>query len=711
MLVTILLADARLVAVTGGDNMIAAQDATGHPLICSIGNTDKALNILVANSGETNSGWTTTNVLESFPDHHEASLFDLKQEVDGTWSLGFVARHRETSANTVFFASLLSNDLVKTDISKLSTRTLTVEGIDSGFNPESIRVGSSINGARPLLTVEGSLGGKHVLYQLAAEDGAAAQRLELPEDMTPGAENLVDHCTGAEYGFSSNYFLYKIGQAQRLIAYAQNRSTSSNPASLAWDYSDAIQDGACHCVATCPVPDTARFSDLYFAGAAGVFRIPDGVKSLKERVSDPAIVGEVTKLAIAHDGIQVAVWSTNIKDELYYTRGIRTPGSKAISWGTPFLFATNIVRVAPTRSFARQTNELFCLNKSAVLHHYWQDPSSTMWRKRTGHEDVKATVINYDSYTTHVHFEQDGMPVSRGMELSVTSSEWQYVTINNVVYSIHGDTPATVSPDAMGNVTIICEAVDTAPPVIHISSAQFAETLNIYPSGKVHKLMANVTDGNSLQTARDQSGKAVLPDGVDSDVTNGIADRVQAVHNSGSNKYPPAAAGNTFLVVEHPANVSPSGLKHTLMTPIPPDSGAGSGTGKPLFAMTMSNGKWRMMDATELETHAATQPHGSAISLGGIFDWIGDAWHAIENAADYLLSKIEDAIVYVGQGISFVLNKVEQGLELVVNLVGKVMKFVLNTCLQVFKAISSLLKLIGIDISAVSCSDSSLNQY
>lgn len=532
-------ADACFVAVTGGDNMIAAQDASGHPFLCSIGNTDKALNILVANSGETSCGWTTTNLLESFQDHHEASLFDLVQEKEGTWSLGFVTRHRETSTDTVFFASLLSNDLSKTDLGTLSECTLTVEGIDPAFNHESIRVGASINGARPLLTIEGSLQGKHLLYQLAAEDGATAQRLELPEDMAPGAENLVGHCTGAEYGYSSNYFLYKIGQAQRLIALAQNRSASNSPGSLTWDYSPAIQDGACHCVATCPVPDTARFSDLYFAGAAGVFRVPDGMVSLKERVSDPAIVGEVKELAIAYDGSQVAVWSTNIKDELYYTRGIRTPGSKMISWGTPFLFAKDIVRVAPTRSFARQTNELFCLTKSAVLHHYWQDPSSTMWRKRLGHENVKSTVINYDSYTTHVHFEQDGMAVSRGMELSVTSSEWQYVTINNVVYSIHANTPVTVSPDAMGNITIICDAVDTAPPVIHISSAQFVESLNIYPSGKAHKLLAGVTDGNSLQTARDQEGKPVVPADVDSDVVNGIADRVQAVHDVGSKNYPP----------------------------------------------------------------------------------------------------------------------------------------------------------------------------
>jgi hypothetical protein len=686
--------------------MIAAQDATGHPLLCSIGDVDKALNMLVANSGETKTGWTTTNLLESFQDHSEASMFHLAQDIDGTWSLGFVARHRETSQSTVFFASLLSHDLTKTNLSNFSAHAFSVEGIDGGFNAESIRVGSSIGGARPLLTVEGSHQGKHLLYQLGPDDGVTAQSLELPEDMTPGAANLIDHCTGAEYGHSSNYFLYKIGQAQRLIAFAQNRPASTSPGSLVWDYSTAIQDGTCHCVATCPVPDTTRFSDLYFAGAAGVYRIPDGVISLKEQVSDPKVVGEVKRLFIAHDGGQVAVWTTNFKNELYYTRGIRTPGSKMISWGTPFLFAKDVVRVAPTRSFTRDTNELFCLSQTAVLHHYWQDPTSTMWRKRIGSEQVKATVINYESYTTHVHFQQDGMPVSRGMELNVTSSEWQYVTINNVVYSIHGPTPVTVTPDAMGNLTIICDAVDTAPPVIHISSSQFAETLNIYPSGKVHKLLASVTDGNAIKTARDQDGKAVLPDGVDSSVTDGIADRVQAVHDVGNHHYPPTAAGNTFLVVEHPSSVSSSGLKHTLMTAIPASSNVDAGTSKPLFAMTLVEGRWRLMNTAELETHTATtNQHGSVMALGGILDCFGDAWHAIENAADYLASKIEDAVVYIGEGVSFVLNKVEQGLELVVNLLGKAMKFVLNTFVQVFKAISALLKLIGIDIGAVSQGD------
>lgn len=693
--------------------MIAAQDVTGHPLLCSIG-TDKVLNMLVANSGETSSGWATTNLLSSFQDQIQASIFHLVQEVNGMWSIAFVSQGLN-AVSTVFYASLLSNDLGKTDLTKLSSHAFAVEGIDTGFLAESIRIGASLGGARPLLTVEGSLAGKHLLYQLGADDGTKAQALELPEDMTPGAQNLLDHCTGAEYGYSSNYFLYKIGPVQRLIAIAQNRSQTGTPGSLDWDYSTAIQDGTCHCIATCPVPDTTRFSDLYFAGAAGVFRVADGVASLKERIADPVIVGEVRSLVIAHDKGQVAVWTVNSKDELYYTRGIRTVGSKAINWGMPIPFAKDITRVAPTRSFFRNTNELFCVNRSSVLTHYWQDPKSTLWRKRIGNEQLKATVVNFDSYTTHVNFTSDDLPMNNGMTLNVTSSELQYATINNVVYTIHDTEPVTVTPDARGNLTIICDAVDTAPPDIHISSASYNETLNIYPNGKLHKHLAGVIDGNYLQQAQDQGGKAVLNPDLDANTVDGVATRVKAVHDVGNEDFPPATAGNIFLVVESPANPSSRGVKHTLMAPIRPISGDHSNPirGEPIVAMTFANGTWRIMSSDELEASKATRNLGSSSGLGGFFDfdWIGDAWHAIENAADWVFTKIEDAIVYVDQGIQFVLNKVKEGLELVVTYLGKAMTFVLNTFVHVFKAISALLKLIGIDIGAVSRRDPTASDW
>lgn len=676
--------------------MIAAQDTTGHPLLCSIG-SDMSLNMLVANSGETDSGWTTTNLLQSFPDYSEAPMFDLVQEVDGRWSLAFVASRHNTS--TVFIASSLSNDLNKTDLNQLASSTLAVDGVDPGFSAESIRLGNSQDGARPLLTVEGSLADQHILYQLGPSD-AKAVLLELPQDVSTGAQNLLDHCTGVMYGYASNYFLYNVGQVQQLIAIARDSPSSGSPGSINWDFSPVIKGAACHSIATCPVPDTPRFSDLYVGGVAGVFRVPDGQVTLNEVVAHRNVVGEVTELTLAHDGSQVAVWTVNTKSELYYIRGVRTPGSKTITWGLPILFSKKIARVAPTRSFLRQTNELFLLDQDAVLSHYWQDPVSTLWRKRTGNEQAKATVVNYDSYTTHIHFEQDSIPVSKGMIVSVTSSEWQYITINNKVYSVDNNTPATVRADAMGNLTIIHDAVDTAPPVLHVTSTQFAEILNIYPNGKVHKLLANVTNGSSLNSAKDQGGKAVVPSGVDSETTDGVATRVQAVHNVGDQDYPPVAAGNTFLVVENPAAPSARGLKHTLMASIKltKSTKAAAGNSKPLAAMTFADGKWRPMTEEEAQTFKSAV---TSDSLDGIFDVFGDVWHAIENAADDLVSKIEDAVVYVADGISFVLQAADDGMELLLNYLGKALKFVLNTYLQVFKAISALLKLIGIDITAI----------
>ena len=62
--------------------MCVIQDSAGFPYILTIG-TDQRLNLLVSSSGTSTSGWSTINILDSFPAYTTAAAFDVVQDASG----------------------------------------------------------------------------------------------------------------------------------------------------------------------------------------------------------------------------------------------------------------------------------------------------------------------------------------------------------------------------------------------------------------------------------------------------------------------------------------------------------------------------------------------------------------------------------------------------------------------------------------------------
>ena len=463
--------------VAPNNDMTVVQDSNGNPLIFTIG-TDAKLNLLKSSPTTTQSGWTVINILDSFPAYVSATCFDAIQDLDGSISFAFALQLQKSTRVDIFYASQLSNDLTHTDFSSLASIASKVQGLDALFSAESIRLGSSDDAARigtvdqkkrAVLTVEGSLSGKHLLYQLNANDTEAA-KLELPEDMTPGKENLLGHCMGFNFGQRGNYFLYNIGQTRHLVV-----RTDGPQGRLDYDYSPGnntlpsqLQHLTYNCIKTATSRPGAKFtaSDLYVGTPTGVYRIPNGKAELMEEVTH-AIV-DVHDIVVTQDGSDVSLWITSSPDKLYYVYGHRTSPT-GITWNMPIVFASGVLRVAALRNLAKKANELFVLTQDLAVWHYWQDPESTIWRSSKSIVKEDAYVINFDSYTTHVHLESLGLPTLK-QKVKITSSEWQYCTINGLRYSLDVDAPAEVEVDPQGNITIISAANDISPPILHIQS-------------------------------------------------------------------------------------------------------------------------------------------------------------------------------------------------------------------------------------------------
>ena len=448
--------------------MIVVQDSGSQALIFTIG-SDARFNLLAGTSAETTTGWTAKNLLDNFANYASAVCFDAVQDSNGNISVAVALQQQGSSQIDTFYASLLSNDMSQTDFTKLSELAPLVQGVDPAFTPESIRLGSSDDGKRPMLTIEGSLNGKHLLYQMNAGD-AKATLLELPEDMTPGKDSLIGQCTGFNFGQRGNYFLYNIGATRHLVV-----RTSGSQGTLNYDYSPGnaelpsqFQHLTYNCIQTATSRKGAMFtaSDIYIGTPTGVYRIPNGKSGSMELVSDSVV--DVHDIVVTISGDDISLWVTSSPDKLYYIYGHRTSAT-AITWNMPIIFASSVLRATTMRNLAKNSNELFVLTSDLAVWHYWQDPESTLWRSSKAIVQNDAYVLNFDSYTTHLHFESTGLPLL-SQKVKITSSEWQYCTINGLKYSLDQDAPAEVEVDPSGNVTIIQPAGDISPPILHVQS-------------------------------------------------------------------------------------------------------------------------------------------------------------------------------------------------------------------------------------------------
>lgn len=137
------------------------------------------------------------------------------------------------------------------------------------------------------------------------------------------------------------------------------------------------------------------------------------------------------------------------------------------SFSDPVLFASNIISIAAIRSVFNKGNEVYLLTQDSSIEHYWQDPNSTLWQSRTASVPHSRYVFDFDSFTTHIHLEVGGVPFSN-QALRITCSEWQYYTINGLLYSLDEDVPAQVTTDDLGNLTLIATASGIATHVLHI---------------------------------------------------------------------------------------------------------------------------------------------------------------------------------------------------------------------------------------------------
>lgn len=661
---------------------LVAYDTLGRPMVFSIG-TDGRLWLMRLDS-EATSGWSVIDLTAGFSGYTTARAFDLSQDRKGRISIVAALSKEGADATDLFAAPLLSND-AQTDWSALATHARLIAGVDPGFAAERIRMGSSDDGPAPLTVAAGSIAGHKYYYQLTGFDQPAT-KLEFPENVSPDGDGLMDVSLGYAFGQRGVYFLYKIGDTETLEC-----TTLADPlqGSVSYDYSPGnahlpagLQNLRYNCIATPTGSGTNAFtlsSDVYVGTDSGVYLFRDARAGSLQKVADG--LADVHQVVVRDDGQNLSVWAMCSPSQLYYITGTKGP---EYTWNAPILFSASAVHVAPIRSPARGANELFVVDQDASVTHWWQDPGTTLWQQRLLHVPQSSFLLDFESFTTHLHLEDgDGNPLV-GQAVRVTASEWTYATGNGRLYSLDRDTPAEIPTDGMGNVTLVQMAASIHTPILHLQADCFGGTLNVYPNGKVLQGLQAVQTGADLTAARTQDGKPVLEGTYDDDTVSGVAANVSQLTGA-SGQYVTGArpAGTTFVTVEA------DGAKHDgvlQVAHLPANFAVG---------MQLKAGGW--------QPH--TQASMAALSVGGalddIEDWAGDALHWVETAFSDGIKLVEKGVTYLKDGVSFVIRKVEEGLQFVLSIAGKVLTIALKTLGSVLKALNWVLKLVGIDLKKI----------
>jgi hypothetical protein len=659
-------------------DIAVVQDSAGRPMIFTIG-SDQKFRLLKPDSGST-TGWSVVDLMAGFTGYSGVAAFDVVEDIKGYITVVVALTRNGTEATDLFIAPMLSNDFAKTDWASFLKLTIPISGIDAAFIAKKIRMGTSDDGQAPFVTIVGILGPQQIYYQLTSP-GAPATKLEFPENVPTDSNALMDLAVGFAFGQRGVWYLYSVGQTETLEC---TTLATADQGSLTFDFSPGYKAIPAtiryNCIATPTGSQTDPFSissDVYVGTDGGIFLFRGARAEAMQTVTDQ--IKDVHQIIVKQDQASIAVWAVCSPNQLYYIYGKK---GATYTWNAPILFSQSVVHLAPLRVRTRQTNEVFVVNQDLSVTHHWQDPQSTLWQQRVIKTPKSDYLFDVTTFTTVLHLEDDVGNALVGTTLEITASEWTYVTANGLVYSLDHDTPAKIATDASGAVTVIALTADIASPILHVQSAAFDKTLNVYPNGKIKQGLQAIKTGDDLKNARTASGPVVDPS-IHQDTLDGVAYNVGQL-TSASSQYTTGSqpTGTTFVTVE-------DDTKHTgtlSVAQLPQNFALG---------MKLEGGVWQVHPTPQAATIA---PRGV---IDEIVTFAGDALHWLETAFTDGIKLIEQGVTYLNDGVSFVIKKVEDALVFVLNIADKVFNIALKTLGAVFKALNWILKLVGIDLTKI----------
>lgn len=664
-------------------DILVAQDDQSNALIFTVG-MDGVFRLLKFENG-TSSGFTEVVLSTGFEAYDKAISFDLSQDTQGRISIAVAMQRAGTTNTVVFLASKLSNDDTKTDWSTFCSLCKKIEGVDSSFTADNIMVGKTDNGKAPLVIVSGNINNNEFYYQINSSESYTAVKLEFPQNVhNPAAIEL-----GYAFGQIGKFFLYEIGGSETVVC---QTIADEWLGSMTYDFSPGNADIPAeyrnlnyNCIATTAGEETNPFSissDLYVGTDKGIILFKEAkIKNGGFQVVTDTIK-DVHQLVVKEDANNISVWAIASPNQLYYIYGEKKGGEYV--WNDPVIFNSNTIHIAPIRKQSTFANELYLVDQEENLMHFWQDPNSTIWNERKINTQGNSFLLDFNSFTTQITITDQHGGVVPEAEVYLKSSDWIFVNINGKTYSLDVDNPAKVTTDSRGMISIIQMTEDISTPIIHLDARFLDKTVNIYQNGKIEKGLSEVQSGEDIQNAKDANGDPILSTEQSLDTLNGVSANLGALSSAASsNKEGEVQEGHLFISLTEKGTLESNSLD---VSHIP----AGF-----VMGMKYTKKSWKKFD--ELDN--------DFIKTGNVFDDIvattGDALVWMENLAESGISYVSEGVTYLEEGVSFVIRKVGDVLQFVLTVAGEILTIALDSFIAVFKVVSWILDLVGIDLGAI----------
>jgi hypothetical protein len=651
--------------VSADSHIAAVHDAAGNPMVFSFSEDGDLYVIHHADDHPT--GWNQVDISTDLKNFGKAKSFSVSQLPGGNIFLSVAIQDAADAATeNLYIAGPLSPDLTITDWSKISNLWKYAGNPHKGTAIDKIYVSPVDNGngfGIPNMAV--SLNDANLndineyILSCTLEASTGEINWHWTDFPTPTDKvAILDYALGSISDLGQGvYILYQGTGNQYFLIF----KTFLNEYGRSYDRLLSLPAGANTLQA---VPGADGTTCLFVAGSQGVhfFDHSNQAKNaIAAQIAGPGDIPAITHhgLIVRQDQVQqntISVWALS-NGSLYYFRN--NYNNDPAAWSSPVLFAGGVSQVAPLINNRNYANELVYigtdLDASSNLYYMWQDPATTLWKKDhiplydTGH------VLEFCCYTTHVSVTDEDDIMIPDLALKLTSESWVRVIVNGINYVIGPDTPAAVTTDSTGTLTIITKVTDIVAHQLHITSDYFTGTIDLNPDSNVY---------NKLRLVKQDSDIPVLPDPRSVGVQPG---EVSAAIKGMMQFYPAASNSPAQVISYRPLGIAPQNFSPASL---PDNSTVGvSFTG------------------STLQLHSQTTAAAffkAGVSVNTLKGLPGDLLRWLENKAE----QIEHFAVQVVNGITTFFVKI--GKEIV--------QFVITTYEQLSKAINCFFKKLKLKI-------------
>ncbi|MEY9861670.1 hypothetical protein ABH935_007313 [Catenulispora sp. GAS73] len=293
-------------------------------------------------------------------------------------------------------------------------------------------------------------------------------------------------------------------------------------------------------VALAALPVSKGDTELYLSGA-GLHRYPLSLQTASRlgvpiQISDKTFFGTTSQLAVSCDpaATTIDVWAKNGYDQLAHTTGYlntAAPGPEPqYTWDPALTLATEITALAAYRSpmpddgpngaggvaaDGQPTQGAVAIAYIDHLALMTKSSASQLWLESAVSLQTVDVAFDLSTFTTQITVTDDDNIALADTPVLIRPSFDVPALVNGKYYALKAGIPKSAVTDPAGNLTIVLETNDLAPPTYQITIGDAVRETD--PAADLVAKLRTITTPDQVYYAQRSDGGALFPDPADPD--------------------------------------------------------------------------------------------------------------------------------------------------------------------------------------------------